>query len=54
MPLYTLAYVFWLIAKELPNKKRVAQCMSCNSNGEIDEEKIDSMYVDADGIHRLH
>ena len=34
-------------------QERVAQCVSCNSNGEIDEDKIDSMYVDADGLHRL-
>jgi DnaJ-class molecular chaperone len=38
---------------QLPNKEQVAQCVSCDSNGEIDEDKIDSMYVNADGIHRL-
>jgi len=41
------------LPEQLPNKERVAQCVSCNSNGEIDEDKIDSMYVDADGLHRL-
>ena len=41
------------LPQQLPNKERVAQCVSCDSNGEIDEDKIDSMYVDADGIHRL-
>ena len=25
----------------------------CNSNGEMDEDKINSIYVDADGIHTL-
>jgi len=38
---------------KMPNKEQVAQCMGCNSNGEIDEDKIDSIYVDADGIHRV-
>ena len=42
------------LPQQIPNKERVAQCMVCNSNGEIDEDKVDSMYVDADGIHRLH
>ena len=41
------------LPQKLPNKEQVAQCVSCNSNGEIDEDKIDSLYVDADGIHRL-
>ena len=39
---------------QMPNKERVAQCMVCNSNGEMDEDKINSIYVDADGIHRVH
>jgi len=33
---------------------KVAQCPMCNSQGEIDEEKADSIYVDADGLHRMH
>ena len=41
------------LPQQIPNKEQVAQCMGCNSNGEIDEDKIDSMYVDADGIHRV-
>ena len=41
------------LPQQMPNKEQVAQCMVCNSNGEIDEDKIDSIYVDADGIHRL-
>jgi len=41
------------LPQKIPNKERVAQCMGCNSNGEIDEDKIDSIYVDADGIHRM-
>ena len=41
------------LPQKLPNKEKVAQCMVCNSNGEMDEDKVDSIYVDADGIHRL-
>ena len=41
------------LPQQLPNKERVAQCMSCFSNGELDEDKMDSIYVDADGIHRV-
>ena len=31
----------------------VTQCNVCNSQGELDESTLDSIYVDADGIHRL-
>ena len=41
------------LPQKMPTKEQVAQCVGCDSNGEIDEDKIDSMYVDADGIHRL-
>ena len=41
------------LPQKLPNKENVAKCMVCNSNGEMDEDKVDSIYVDADGIHRL-
>ena len=41
------------LPQQMSNKEQVAQCMACNSKGEIDEDKIDSMYVDADGIHRV-
>ena len=41
------------LPQKMPNKERVAQCMVCNSNGEMDEDKINSIYVDADGIHRV-
>ena len=33
---------------------KVVQCPMCNSQGEIDEEIIDSIYIDADGLHRVH
>ena len=45
---------YFKLPPKLPNKERVAQCMVCNSNGEMDEDKINSIYVDADGIHRVH
>ena len=33
---------------------KVVQCQMCNSQGEIDEEKADTIYVDSNGLHRLH
>ena len=33
---------------------KVVQCPMCNSQGEIDEEKSDSIIIDADGLHRMH
>ena len=33
---------------------KVVQCPMCNSLGEIDEEKASSIYMDADGLHRMH
>ena len=33
---------------------QVVQCPMCNSQGEIDEDKASSIYVDADGLHRMH
>ena len=41
------------LPQQITNKERAAQFKCCNLNGEIDEDKIDSVYVDADGIHRL-
>ena len=41
------------LPQQLPNKEQVAQCMVCGSHGEMYEDKIDSIYVDGDGIHRL-
>ena len=42
------------IPYHLAKEEQVAQCTLCNSQGEIDEDKGDSMYIDADGFHRLH
>ena len=33
---------------------KVVQCPMCNSQGEIDEEKSDTIYIDSDGLHRVH
>ena len=33
---------------------KVTQCPMCNSQGEIDEEKSDTIYIDSDGLHRMH
>ena len=33
---------------------KVVQCPMCNSQGEIDEDKANSIYVDADGLHWVH
>ena len=35
-------------------KDKVVQCPMCDSQGEIDEEKASSIYIDADGLHRMH
>ena len=32
----------------------VVQCPMCISQGEIDEEKANTIYVDANGVHRVH
>ena len=34
--------------------EKVVQCTMCDSQGEIDEQKADSIIIDADGMHRMH
>jgi DNA-directed RNA polymerase subunit RPC12/RpoP len=34
-------------------KDKVVQCPMCESQGEVDETKMDSIIIDADGFHRL-
>jgi len=34
--------------------EKVVQCTMCDSQGEIDEEKADSIVIDSDGMHRMH
>ena len=38
---------------KLTKEEVTAQCGVCDSQGEIDAEQRDDIYVDADGIHRL-
>ena len=33
---------------------KVVQCPMCSSQGEINEEKTDSIYIDGDSVHRMH
>ena len=33
---------------------KVVQCPMCDSQGEINEEKLNSIYIDAGGLHRVH
>ncbi len=37
----------------LAKEEVTAQCGVCESEGEIDADQRDDLYVDADGIHRL-
>ena len=37
----------------LAKEEVTAQCGVCESQGEIDAEQRDDLYVDSDGIHRL-
>jgi DnaJ-class molecular chaperone len=41
------------IPYHLAKEERVAQCTVCESEGEVDETKMDSIIIDADGFHRL-
>ena len=41
------------IPYKLAREEITAQCGVCDSEGEIDAEQRDDIYVDADGIHRL-
>ena len=34
--------------------EKVVQCTMCESQGEIDEEKADSIVIDSNGMHRMH
>ena len=41
------------VTYKLTKEEVTAQCGVCDSEGEIDAEQRDDLYVDADGIHRL-
>jgi DnaJ-class molecular chaperone len=38
---------------KLVKEEIIAQCTVCNSQGEINEDEVDDIIIDADGIHRL-
>jgi len=38
---------------KLAKEEVVVQCGVCNSQGELDANKVDDIIIDADGIHRL-
>ena len=38
---------------KLTKEHIVVQCTVCDSEGEIDADKIDDIIIDSDGIHRL-
>ena len=44
---------FIRVPYRLAKEEVTAQCGVCDSEGEIDAEQCDDIYVDADGIHRL-
>tara|TARA_R100000963_G_C4614093_1_gene83562 strand:+ start:178 stop:372 length:195 start_codon:yes stop_codon:yes gene_type:complete len=46
---------FFKVKESIENPvDKVVQCPMCNSQGEIDEDKANSIYVDADGLHWMH
>ena len=45
---------FIRVPYRLTKEEITAQCGVCDSEGEIDADQRDDIYVDADGIHRLH
>ena len=46
---------FFTIKESVENPlDKVVQCPMCESQGESDEQKADSIIVDADGVHRMH
>ena len=46
---------FFKVKESVENPKdKIVQCPMCNSQGEVDETKDDTIIVDADGLHRVH
>ena len=41
------------IPYKLAREEITAQCGVCDSEGEIDADKVDGIVIDSDGIHRL-
>tara|TARA_R110000787_G_scaffold207473_1_gene317509 strand:+ start:494 stop:682 length:189 start_codon:yes stop_codon:yes gene_type:complete len=38
---------------KLAKEEVIVQCGVCDSEGELDADKVDSIVIDSDGIHRL-
>ena len=45
---------FIRVPYRLTKEEVTAQCGVCDSEGEIDADQRDDIYIDSDGIHRLH
>jgi len=39
---------------ELAKEEVIVQCGACDSQGEVNEDEIDSIIIDSDGTHRVH
>ena len=39
---------------ELSKEEVIVQCGVCESQGEVNEDEIDNIIIDSDGIHRVH
>ena len=44
---------FVRVPYRLAKEEVTAQCGVCDSEGEIDADQRDDIYIDSDGIHRL-
>ena len=45
---------FVRIPYKLAKEEQHAQCGICESEGEINADQRDDLYIDSDGIHRVH
>ena len=45
---------FIRVPYRLTKEEVTAQCGVCDSEGEIDADQRDDIYIDSDGIHRVH
>ena len=39
---------------ELTKEEVIVQCGVCESQGEVNEDEIDNIIIDSDGVHRVH
>ena len=45
---------FVRVPYQLAKEEVHAQCGVCDSEGEINADQRDDLYIDSDGIHRVH